>query len=104
MQEWNNALETYTNLLQIDASSINAHYNMGVINLVNLKKYDVAISHFTEAIKINSKYVLAYYGRGVSYQSKGDFKRALIDFQSCLDINPKFEPAQTALKQLGGVK
>ena len=102
MGEWTNALETYTNLLQIDPSSKNAHYNIGVIHLINFKKYDLAISHFTEAINIEPKYVQAYYGRGVCYQSKGDVKRSIIDFQSCLDINPKFEPAQIALKVLRG--
>lgn len=102
MGDWTNALATYTNLLQIDPASKNAHYNIGVIHLVNFKKYDLAISHFTEAINIEPKYVQAYYGRGVCYQSKGDVKHAVIDFQACLDINPKFEPAQIALKELRG--
>lgn len=100
MHEWDNAIQTYTNLLEIDANNKNAHYNMGVINLVNFKKYDLAISHFTGAIQIDPKYVQAYYGRGVCYHAKGDIKQAAIDFQSCLDINPKYEPAQISLKEL----
>ncbi len=104
MKDWNNALETYTSLIQIDQNSKNAHYNMGVIYLINLKKYDSAISHFAEAIKLDSKYVQAYYGRGVCYQTKGDVKLAAIDFQACLDINPKFEPAHAALKEIRGGK
>lgn len=104
MEQWTNALETYTNLIQMDQGSKNAHYNIGVIHLVNFKKYDLAITHFTEAIHIDPKYVQAYYGRGVCYQSKGDIKHAVIDFQACLDIDPKFEPAQIALKELSGSK
>ncbi len=100
MQDWKNAIDTYTSLIKIDSNNKNAHYNMGVIFLVNQKKYDLAISHFTEAIKIDSKYVQAYYGRGVSYQTTGDVKQAVNDFRACLDINPGFEPAQTALKEL----
>jgi tetratricopeptide (TPR) repeat protein len=99
-ENWNSAIEVYTILIKINPSNKYAHYNMGVINLVHFKKYDLAISHFTEAIKIDTKYVQAYYGRGVCSQTKKDVKQAVIDFQACLDINPKFEPAQLALKQL----
>lgn len=104
MNDWNNALEAYSNLIQIDAGNKYAHYNMGVIHLVNFKKYDVAISHFTEAIKIDPNYAQAYYGRGVCYQSKGDKKQAVTDFQFCLHLNPKFEAAIIALKELRGGK
>ncbi|MES2592009.1 MAG: tetratricopeptide repeat protein [Bacteroidota bacterium] len=102
-EDFKNALETYTTLIQFDANNVNAHYNMGAIHLLHLKKYDVAINHFTAAIKANPKYVQAYYGRGLSYQAKGDIKEAKVNFQSCLAINPKYDPAQTALKQLGQV-
>ena len=104
MQDWKNAIDTYTDLVKINADNKNAHYNMGVIYLVNQKKYDLAISHFTEAIKIDSRYVEAYYGRGISYQSLRDVKHAANDFQACLDINPKYEPAIIALKELKGIK
>ncbi|MBA3705852.1 MAG: tetratricopeptide repeat protein, partial [Bacteroidetes bacterium] len=75
-------------------------YNMGVIHLINLKKYEIAITHFTNAIKVDPKYVEAYYGRGVSYQSLNDKRKALIDFQACQAINPGYEPAQIKLQQL----
>ncbi len=101
--DWNNALGTYTALIQIEPANKNANYNMGVIYLLRLKKYDTAINHFTAAIKIDPKYVEAYFGRGLSYQSGSgkDLKLASLDFDACLAINPKFEPAQTALKELG---
>ena len=99
-----NALETYTKLLQIDKGNKNALFNMGVINFAYLKKYELAINNFSEAIKIEPKFVQAYYGRGICYQAKGDIKLAATDFQACLDINPKYEPAQTALKELSKVK
>ena len=104
MNDFNNALETYSNLLQIDRSNKYAHYNMGVIQLTNFKKYDAAISHFAEAIKSEPKYVQAYYGQGICYKVKGDLKNAANDFHACLDIDPNFEPAQTALKELNSGK
>lgn len=103
MQDWNNALETYTNLVHIDGGHRNAHYNIGVLYLVNFKKYELAIKHFSEVINIDAKYIQAYYGRGLCFQAQGDIKQSTIDFQACLDINPKFEPALLALKELKGV-
>ena len=100
MQDWNNSLGAYTSLLQIDAKNKYAHYNMGVINLMIFKKYEEAISHFSEAIKIEPKYVEAYYSRGISQKLKGDTKKALLDFQACIDINPSFKPAELELKKV----
>ncbi len=100
IQDWDNAIKTYTSLLQIDAHNKNANYNMGVINLLNFKKYDIAINHFSNAIKMEPNYVQAYYGRAICLQSKGNVKAAAVDFQKCLDINPKFENAEIALKAI----
>jgi tetratricopeptide (TPR) repeat protein len=102
--QFDKALETYNDLLHAETSNINAYYNMGVIHLVNLKKYDLATNYFTTAIKINPKYVQAYYGRGLSQQAAGNIKQAVSDFQACIDIDPKFEPATSALKELAKSK
>jgi tetratricopeptide (TPR) repeat protein len=100
VEDWKNALATYTTLLKIDAGNKYAHYNIAVIHLINLKKFDIAIDHFTDALKLDPKYVEAYYGRGCSYEALGDTKTALNDFQACLAINPQYEPAQAKIKQM----
>lgn len=100
-EDFDKALNTYSELVHLETNNINAYYNMGVIQLLNLKKYDIAINYFTTAIKINPKYVQAYYGRGLSYQALGNKKQATADFQACIDINPHFEPALEALKKSG---
>ena len=104
IEDWNNALAIYAGLLKVDHTNKYAHYNMGVIHLINLKKYDIAINHFTEAIKIDPKYTEAYYGRGIAYQTMGDRKNAVTDFQSCIAINGQYEAAQNALQKLNGGK
>ncbi|MDQ3047596.1 MAG: tetratricopeptide repeat protein [Bacteroidota bacterium] len=95
-----NAIATYKTLLTFEKNK-NAAYNIGVVYLVNLKKYDLAIDYFSQAINTDPNYFEAYYGRGVSYQYKSDKKTAAADFQSALMINPKYEPAQTALQEMG---
>ncbi len=104
IEDWGNAIATYTTLLKTDHTNKYAHYNMGVIHLINLKKYDIAINHFTDAISIDPKYAEAYYGRGISYQSMGNGVNATNDFQTCLAINAQYQPAQIALQKLNGGK
>lgn len=104
IEDFAKAMDTYNELVRIEDKNINAYYNMGVIQLVNLKKYELAIDYFSTAIKIAPKYVQAYYGRGLSYQAIGNMKLAIADYQACMDINPKFEPAYSALKDLGKAK
>jgi tetratricopeptide (TPR) repeat protein len=95
----NNAIGSYTTLLKFDNNK-NALYNLGVINLVGLKAYNKALGYFSAAINLDPKYTEAYYGRGVTYQTMGEDKKAVIDFQACLSINPEFQPAVNALKKI----
>jgi tetratricopeptide (TPR) repeat protein len=48
--------------------------------------YDLAISKFTEAIKLDPKNCSARNNRGLSYREKGDFDAAIADFNSALKI------------------
>ena len=47
-----------------------------------LKKgdFDKAIADFSEAIRLNPKLTLAYWGRGSAYQNKGEVAKAEEDF------------------------
>ncbi|MCE3280895.1 MAG: hypothetical protein K0S44_3086 [Bacteroidetes bacterium] len=96
VQDWNNAIGTYTTLISFDNNK-NAFYNLGVIHLVALKKYNKALEFFTGAINIDPKYTEAYYGRGLCYQDMNEGKKAIAEFQTCLSLDPEFTPAKTAL-------
>ena len=98
--DWENAITTYNALITANAKNKNAHYNLGAIYLIQLKKYKEAISHFSEAIQMDSTYTEAYYGRGLAYRMFGNVKEAITDYQQCLRINPDYEPAKTELKLL----
>ena len=47
------------------------------------------------------KYALAYTNRGLAYESKGEYDRAIADFSKALEINPSDQDAKNNLKRLG---
>jgi len=49
-----------------------------------------AIPKFTEAIKINPKYLWAYYHRGITYNKLSRYKQAISDFTQVMEIDPSF--------------
>ena len=100
VENWDKAIEAYNVLLQIDAKNKNANYNIGSINLVGKKDYKTALKYFTAALSSDPAYVDAYYGRGVCYQAMGDKKKAVVDFNACLSINPMHELAKKALETI----
>lgn len=99
MEDWNNAIASYTTLLQFENNKF-THYNMGVIYLEKIKKPDIAINHFSEAIKLDPNYIESYFGRGLTYQSMHNIKLASEDYQACLSLDPNYEPALDALQKL----
>lgn len=100
MEVWSNAIDCYTKLLKIDPGYKFAHYNLGVIYFLGLKKYPEAIDHYTQAINIDPKYTEAYYARGICYKEMKKMKDAVRDFVACTSINPDFEPAKLILKEM----
>jgi tetratricopeptide (TPR) repeat protein len=102
--DWENAITTYKALIAARSHNKYASYNLGVIYLVNLKKYQLALEHFTEAVQQDPNYTEAYYGRGVTYHALKDDKQAMDNYQQCLRINPDYKPAQMELKQLNKLK
>lgn len=104
MEDWDNAINTYNALAVADSKNKSARYNSGVIYLLKLKKYPLALEQFTQAIGVDSAYLEAYYGRGITYKTMGNAKQAAADFEHCLRIDADYEPAKTELKQLNKLK
>ena len=55
--------------------------------------YDDAITHYTEAVRLNPEYAEAYYNRGKAYDDKEEFDRAIQDLDKAIDLNPKYAEA-----------
>lgn len=99
-EEYNKAIEAYTNILTIDPKYKYAHYNLGYIHLVYLKVYDMAAKHFTDAINADPDYAEAWYNRGYCYELLGDVQRARSDYQRALQIRVNYQKAVEGMNRL----
>jgi tetratricopeptide (TPR) repeat protein len=68
------------------------YYDRGVA-ASNRKEYDIAITEYTEAIRLNPNYTDAYYNRGIAYYSKRNYDRAITDYTEAIRLNPNFANA-----------
>ncbi len=59
------------------------------------KWYDDAITHYTEAIRLNPDLIAAYNNRGNAYGEKSDFDAAIQDYNKAIDLNPELAEAYT---------
>lgn len=50
---------------------------------------DQAIVNYTEAIKLNPKFVKAYNNRGVAYVGRKQYDLAIADFNKAIELDPK---------------
>jgi len=63
----------------------NAHYYK--------RNYDLAIADYTEAIRLNPNYALAYNCRGVAYSYKGDYNSAIADYTKAIRLDSNYDTA-----------
>jgi len=96
------AIADYRKALTVDPAFVNAAFNLagsfrilankirarGEENLA-VDTYQQAIQAYTEALKNDPDYLLAYEGRGLSYYEIGQYGAAEEDFQSALKRNPR---------------
>src|SRR5260370_661859 len=51
---------------------------------------DRAIVDYSEAIRLDPKYVIAFVSRGIAYPVKGDYDRAIADYNEAVRLDPKY--------------
>ncbi len=64
------------------------HNKIGLIKL-HIRDYQGAILDFTNAIKLDSTYSVAYSNRGVAREKVRNFNQALEDYNIALNLDPK---------------
>jgi tetratricopeptide (TPR) repeat protein len=96
VKDYDNALKTYEELLEVAADNQDATFNIGAIYFEQ-KKYDDAIQKFDLTLKRDENFYRGYYGRGRCYEALGDKQKAIDDYKRCLAIKPDYELASVQL-------
>lgn len=76
-----------TPVLIRDLQTAEGHTNLGSLSL-NRGDLSLAVSRFTEAIRLDPKYGPAYRGRGLAYLEAGDYGKAVEDFTQAIRVKP----------------
>ena len=59
----------------------------------NKGEHDKAITDFSEAIRLDPKYVNAYIGRGLCWYNKGEYEKAMADYNEAIRLDPEYAGA-----------
>ena len=65
------------------------HYNNG-INAQEAGRYDIALSEYSEAIRLDPKYVAAYNSRGTVYDDLGLHERAIEEYNKAIRLDHEY--------------
>ena len=85
---------TWMGIVALGAAALyvnqNCNMDLDAMNRGNVARergdFDSAISEYSEAIRVNSKNVLAYHNRGVAYAQKGDPDQAIANYNEAIRL------------------
>lgn len=97
--DYNEAIETYYKILSIEEFR-EPHFNLGFIHQEYLKVYDVAVEHYTNAIRVEPKYIDAYFNRALCYEQLGEPQKAVEDLKIALKLNPQYTEAAVLMGRI----
>ena len=86
------AVADYNRAIELKPSFVEAHYSLGIVNLV-LRRHSDAIANCNEAIKLKPDFAEAYFYRGIVKVDLGDFNGAIEDYNEAIKLKPDFAEA-----------
>ncbi len=92
LEKWNIAEHLFSNIIQHTPKDINALALRAEVRRQN-KNIEGMKKDFETAKKINGKYYLLHYFKGLHSEKQKHYKNAIFHFQECIKINQKFIPA-----------
>ena len=95
-RDFEGALEAYMEVLKIDESFYQAHYQIGVIQ-AKMGDRTTAINHYQKALDIAPDFYKGYYAMALSQKANSDMQGALSSLESAIKINPGYDKAYGAM-------
>ncbi|MDR3626754.1 MAG: tetratricopeptide repeat protein [Ignavibacteriaceae bacterium] len=95
------AIEECKKAIELEPEYEDSYNNIGLY-LISLGKEDEAIVWFEKAIEVDNdnSNCISFYHLGRIYEKKGDWMKALRNFNRAISIDTNYEPAQNALIKL----
>jgi len=90
------ALDAYDEVLIIDDTFYQAHYQIGVIQS-KMGDKEAAIKHYNKALEIAPDFYKGYYAKSLSQKSIGDNDGALLSLELAVEIHPGYDKAYGAM-------
>ncbi|MGH9586122.1 MAG: tetratricopeptide repeat protein [Acidobacteriaceae bacterium] len=90
------ARQEFLKELQIDPTNVDAHYILGELARRS-ENWDQAISHFSQAAKLNPNFAEAYLGWGVSLLGDKKYQDAIAPLRHAEELTPRNPDVHNAL-------
>ena len=84
--------------IRINPNYVDAQNNLGIILEMYYKKYDEAIYHYRQALKIQPDKFGVHYNMGIALLQKGEPEEAVKHFRAAIYLKPDFEAARQRLR------
>lgn len=89
LADYANAISRSDIIIHLDSLSPKGYYIRGCI-YQTIENDSLAISDYTQAIKLEGSYTDAYYNRGIVYEKLGENELALYDYNKAIKQNPSY--------------
>ena len=93
---WQNGITLFEHAIKVTNKNCVAHNNLGVL-LSKEEKFDRAVFHYDEVLKIKPNDSRALYNKGCSLREKGNLDKAAFFFKESLKIRPDNAKAHNEL-------
>jgi tetratricopeptide (TPR) repeat protein len=99
MGNFQQALNCYRKVIEIEPENVDAYYNVGIINM-DAKQYKEALRSFDICVKMNPDFIEAYYMRGQVHEKLENTDDAKLNYEYIIRSGANFPEAELALKKL----
>lgn len=99
-QKYEQAMEVYQELIDIDPNNFLGYYNAGYLNLTEFGAYETALAYFDTVLTIQPTYVDAMYNRGLCFEAMKQKQQAIDVYKNVLIFSPDYTKAAQGLNRL----